>query len=83
MTNNDTDRIPTSVPGTHHANALAFIVDSLADGEVEGTGDLRFMDTESLMEFAERYNFTLDTFFTALRRFEAAYLTEERVMRDR
>lgn len=51
--------LPLDAPaGSHYANALAFIVESVIDGNVEDLTDIVMMDYESMMEFAEQYNFT-------------------------
>lgn len=76
MTNNNDAPGDIIVSGTHFANALAFIVESLADAE-EGTGmfnttDLENLDKESLLEFADMYNFTESTFENALKMFCSA-----------
>ena len=42
--------------GSHYANALAFIVESINDDHT--LGDIEALDYESMMEFAEMYNFT-------------------------
>lgn len=44
--------------GSHYANALAFITESVIDGNVEDLTDITMMDYETKMEFAEQYNFT-------------------------
>lgn len=65
--------------GSHFANALAFIVDSLADDEtpVFNTSDFENnIDPESIMEFAEMYNFTLESFHKALEYFQRAVHNE-------
>ncbi len=68
--------------GSYFANALAFIVESLADGEVESSNEIQALDYEAIMEFGEMYNFTYEAFGDAMRKFQQAYLTEERVMKD-
>lgn len=81
MTNNN--QLPENAPaGSHFANALAFIVESLSDDNAESTHDIQAMDIESRMEFAEMYNFTEEAFQKAYTAFRQAYLQEEKVMRD-
>ena len=69
--------------GSYFANALAFIVESLKDNEVECSADINNMDYESIMEFAEIYNFTYEAFGDAIRAFQQAYFQEEKVMGGR
>lgn len=68
----------TAPPGSHFANALAFIVESLSDPEtpVYNTSDLENLDSGTLLEFAEMYNFTDDAYRKALQQFSAAVSAE-------
>lgn len=64
------------ISGTHFANALAFIVDSIADMD-EGygqfnTSDIENLDQESVLEFGDMYNFTPESLKLALRGFISA-----------
>lgn len=77
MTNQPNDPTPR-VDGSHFANALAFITEALADDDVESTHELALLDTDSLMEFGEMYNFTEEAFRTALAKFRQACFTEGR-----
>jgi hypothetical protein len=61
--------------GSHFANALAFIVESLSDADtpVSNTDDFENnIDADTILEFAEMYNFTLDAFHKALEMFRKA-----------
>lgn len=65
-----------AVSGTHYANALAFIVDSIGttdegDGSLN-TSDIENLDRESRLEFAEMYNFTESALEKALQYFRSA-----------
>lgn len=60
--------------GSHYANALAFIVDSINDGHF--LGDIEELDYESMMEFAEMYNFTEESLRKAIDAFRKAAITE-------
>ena len=65
----------TNTTGSHFANALAFIVESLADDDtpVHNTDDFENAhDIDTILEFAEMYNFTLDAFHQALEMFRNA-----------
>lgn len=68
--------------GTHFANALAFIVETLGNTHneelpVHNTDDFEnALDAESLMEFADMYNFSMESFRTALDWFRVAVKTE-------
>lgn len=61
--------------GSHFANALAFIVESLSDDDtpVNNTDDFENnIDPETFMEFADMYNFTREAFDQALEMFRNA-----------
>lgn len=66
--------------GTHFANALAFIVESLTDEGTPisefGTGYFHGMDSTDLMEFATMYNFTEEAFRKALTAYQLSVLYE-------
>ncbi len=79
MTNNMTRRELRAerevvAAGSHFANALAFIVESLADDDtpVSNTSDLENLDSGTLLEFEEMYNFTDDAYKKALDFFRQA-----------
>ena len=66
MTNNN--QLPTNAPaGSYYANALAFIVESFLDDNAEDYLDILLMDVESLNEFAEMYNTTVEMIHKANR----------------
>ncbi len=68
--------------GQNVRNALAFIIESLADCEVESAFDLKILDTETLHEFGEIWGFDNEGFTKAMRLFERAYYQEELANRD-
>lgn len=75
------ERAEDEIPfGSHYANALAFIVDTLADDDelpVQNTSDFEnALDPDTIMEFAEMYNFTIPAFRQAMEAFQRAVITE-------
>jgi hypothetical protein len=56
--------------GSYFANALAFIVESMNDEHT--MGDIESMDEETMMEFAEMYNFTPEALSQAIEKFRPA-----------
>jgi len=66
MTNDN--QLPINAPaGSYYANALAFIVESFLDDNAEDYLDILLMDVESLNEFAEMYNTTVEMIHKANR----------------
>lgn len=66
MTNDN--QLPANAPlGSYYANALAFIVESFLDDNAEDYLDILLMDVESLNEFAEMYNTTVEMIHKANR----------------
>lgn len=57
--------------GSHFANALAFIVETLNEQDL-GMGDIEALDEESMLEFAEMYNFTPESLAQAIDQFRPA-----------
>lgn len=57
--------------GSYFANALAFIVESLTENDIEWDM-IENLDHESMMEFAEMYNFTPDALEKAIEAFRVA-----------
>lgn len=53
--------------GSYYANALAFIVESFLEDNIEDYMDISSMDVESLNEFAEMYNTTVEMIHKANR----------------
>lgn len=56
--------------GSYFANALAFIVESM--NEEHSMGDIESLDEETMMEFAEMYNFTPEALEKAIEAFRPA-----------
>jgi len=68
MTNNINHQLPSDAPaGSYYANALAFVVESFLDDNVEDYTDITMMDYESKLEFAEMYNTTVEMIEKAVR----------------
>lgn len=70
--------------GSYFANALAFIVESLDDEGSPlaqfGSGYLRELSEEDIMEWAESYNFTVESLTQALDAFQRAVLIESKTL---
>lgn len=47
-------------------NALAFVVDSVIDGNIEDLSDISTMDYDSLLEFADQYETTTAAIHSAV-----------------
>lgn len=56
--------------GSHFANALAFIVESM--NEEHSMGDIESLDEETMEEFAVIYNFTPESLAKAIEMFRPA-----------
>ena len=68
------EHLANAPAGSHFANALAFIVESINDDHF--LGDIEELDYESMMEFAEMYNFTEESLRNAINSFRKAAITE-------
>jgi hypothetical protein len=60
--------------GTHFSNALAFVVESLADDDtpIQNTSDLENMELTELLEWCDMYNFSPNAFRLAIEQFTLA-----------
>jgi hypothetical protein len=61
--------------GSHIANALAFIVDSIGDSGMF-LRDIEELDIDSMLEFADMYNFTPNALEKAISAFRTAAFRE-------
>lgn len=67
MTNNTATPTRRQLRASREAvNALAFVVDSVIDGNIEDLSDISHLDYDSLLEFADQYETTTAAIHTAV-----------------